>query len=448
VGSRFSNGTFTPSAADGGKWFTITATSVKAPAMYAECKVYVPATGSATIVGEDGNVYVYVSAADDNTYQMVDPDGTLSTTLYCPVTPGQPGMPTDRTNILTKYGAHWLIEGACLYHGVGADAKLGTSDDSLVYDNGSAMIPSATSVSITVSPASVKVTKGETVVLSANVTLNGTSVADPQTVTWSVIGTHNAGTTITTPGATATLSAATAESATTLTVRVTYPGVGTRSVDVSVGVVSNFPITPGAKTYTDSNGIVWKILKDNRPASGTAATGGTSDGSGTVLLLTDKIYGTGSTGSVGSVLTYHISVNYVQYPASLGTYRTFMNTFYQTYVGAELKAKARIPNLTYETGWNTAANTSFAYSSAGAAAGATTTGITFPLSISEANQYLGAATSGKVASTVRGTAFYWWLRSPGSTSTQVAYVYSNGAVRSNSASSSSYARVALWVSAN
>jgi hypothetical protein len=367
---RFANGIFSPTAQDAGKWFTFKVTSVKNPALFAQCRIYVPEMNKTAVLGADNSYYVYATAVNDNVYQKVNTDGTLGA-LVCPVTDGAPGAANDRTNVVAKNGANYLDDGGGYFYAKGADGKLGTADDKMMYDNAGTLVPA--------------------------------------------------------------------------------------------------PYIPaGATSFTDRTGVTWRILKDNRPVAGTPTSfmtedGSieTSDGTGTMLLLTDRVYSHGDSLVWGGYNAFYNTTNvFTTYDQSNGIYRPAMNLWYTHFVSPELKELARIPTLTYEddeimtTGWSgDTMNMDTAISTPGALAGvATTDGVVFPLSISEVTRYLGTVWAQRIANDSAGggepgyPGWGWQLRSPGySAANPASGVYTNGSIISYIANGYSSLRPGLWI---
>jgi hypothetical protein len=100
----------------------------------------VPGIGNTVVTGSDGRYYVYATAVNVNVYQKVNTEGTLGA-LVCPVTADAPGAAGDRTNVVERNGANYLDDGGGYYYAKGADNKLGTADDKMMYDNAGTLVP-------------------------------------------------------------------------------------------------------------------------------------------------------------------------------------------------------------------------------------------------------------------------------------------------------------------
>jgi hypothetical protein len=150
-------------------------------------------------------------------------------------------------------------------------------------------------------------------------------------VTWSLInGTYASGTTLSaTTGNKVTLVVDITETNSTITIRATHPGTTTAN-SAYQDITINIKLPVGATTFTDTNGVVWHVLKDNRSAVGTPTSFKTedgsietSDGSGTMLIVTEKVYGTGGLTSYGDGISYNSSDNFVQYQNSVDGVKLF-----------------------------------------------------------------------------------------------------------------------------
>jgi hypothetical protein len=440
VGTRFSsNGVFSPSGQDASKWFTIRATSVKDPAVYAECKVYVPATTQGVLEGADGNVYMYHVDNNDNTYQQVLPDGTLGL-LICPVEVGKPGLPSDRP-VTVIGGGHYLDTGdGKNYYAAGADGLLGTADDVLMYDSGGGvMVPSQDKIEIVVGPASLSVAKGATLAMTAVATFNGDDVTGG--VGWTLVGNYATGTSISGTGANATLTVGASEGA-TITVRVYHEGSNgedggatgatngtTKDVTVRVNSSPAANVAVGGE-FTDNNGVVWKVLaKEN----------------GHSLIITKYIYGRG---------TSYKNSPWIYLDTAGNNLKSALQTFYTSTVGGDIK-KVTVPyqsplpdvRLT-QGGYSSTENGSAGYSHPATSGTATANGSNaiFVLSISEANQYFANNSSRIAAGVSDGTTKGpWLLRSPGSTGDSWPYVRDMGAINQVVYTTVFGYRPCLWV---
>jgi hypothetical protein len=173
-------------------------------------------------------------------------------------------------------------------------------------------------------------------------------------------------------------------------------------------------------------------------------------------MVTDKVYGTGGLSSYGADYRYNGTTSsdpWVVY-ANASIKSTF-DSWYAANTSAALKAEARIPSLGYETttagsgnGWSATWDVAAALSTPGVAAGGATSGVVFPLSISEVTRYIydGTNNTSRIGTDVAGTAQYWWLRSPGSSAGRGSYVNTSGAVNSSRVGDVTFAlRPAIWL---
>ena len=208
-------------------------------------------------------------------------------------------------------------------------------------------------------------------------------------------------------------------------------------------------IPTGATSFTDTNGVEWLILKDNRQTDGT------------IFIVTKHVYGGGESLGWNSPNTgkkYHDTDVFVKYENSKGGFKPAMDLWYDNFVSERLKDYACVPVLGYENdNWTEMdnyylmyQNVSKAYSTPGAKAGVKPDGIVFPLSISEVNQYISATSSElRKAFDTGGTARYWWLRSPGFSATYPASnVNTDGNINYNSATITPGLRPAMWININ
>jgi hypothetical protein len=443
VGTRFtSNGSFSPSGQDAGKWYTIRATSVKDPSVYGECKVYVPQVNQGVLEGADGNVYMYHVDNNDNTFQQVLPDGTLGP-LICPAEVGKPGYSTDKP-VTVIGGGHYLdIGDGKNYYAAGADGLLGTADDVLVYDSGGGvMLPSDDKIEITVGPATLEVMKGQTLAMTASATFNSEDVTGG--VGWTLVGNYAAGTSIAGSGANATLTVGASEG-NAVTVRVSHQGTngeGGGATGATNGNTKDVTVTvksgPAAgEEFTDNNGVVWRVLAQEGDKK---------------LIMTKYVYGVDT--------KYNTTAVWNHLDTSGNNLKSALQTWYTDTAGTDIKAAA-VPYVTpladYRTAYNTPAafnaaeNQAAGYSHPQASGAVTANGSNaiFVLSISEANQYLGSAQAGKIAydASSTGTAKHWWLRSPGTQGSCVSNVNTSGGIIGNTAAYFTVRgfRPALWV---
>ena len=191
-------------------------------------------------------------------------------------------------------------------------------------------------------------------------------------------------------------------------------------------------------TFTDGQ-VTWRVLA--------------VDASGNKLIVTENVYSEGTSLAWTSYfIKYNNGAEWDIYEnvddVSGTTLKYHMDLWYANFASPALKAAALNPVLTYEAlspGSYTASwNMSSAYSSAGAPASGNT-GVVFPLSVSEANQFVGAGTA-KLAYNTSNEPCVWWLRSPGNVGWSVTGVASNGGVTSGVAATNVRGfRPALWI---
>lgn len=191
-------------------------------------------------------------------------------------------------------------------------AKLGSSYNSI------SAVPAATVSGVTVTPATITVGMGATHTFTA--TVAGTNNPD-QTVTWSLTGTSNAGTTI--DASSGLLTVAADESATTLTVTATSTADGTKTgtSTVTVGAptptVSSVTVTPGtpsvakgatqsfgatvAGTHSPAQTVTWSVSGKTSSSTAIDAAGLLTVGSDeTATSLTVTATSTVDTGKSGT----------------------------------------------------------------------------------------------------------------------------------------------------
>ena len=254
----------------------------------------------------------------------------------------------------------------------------------------------------------------------------------------------------------------------TFTVKATPDNGGDPVVEeftIKVNAPPPFGPAPGATTFSDGT-VDWVVLKDNRPPSGQNipnhyGVNQPSDGDGTVLIMTEKIYVLGT--------PYHSAGSYVR----LGTsdrLRPALNAWWNNNnnISSDLRAKVRAPvNVNSDvrnTGtWLVSADMHTENEAAGRTTPGTASAVAtslFVLSVSEVNQYFGAIpnsdTIGRVIRIANGATTsdprHWWLRSPGTESQYcVAYVNYNGGMAgvtssqvANGTSNFGF-RPALWI---
>jgi hypothetical protein len=263
-------------------------------------------------------------------------------------------------------------------------------------------------------------------------------------VSWALVGSSAAGTSITGSGANATLTVA-ANEGNTVTVRVSHQGSNgsgggatgaTNGItkDVTVTVLNSSPaanVAVGGE-FTDDKGVVWKVL---------AKEGNKS------LVTTKYVYGYGT--------QYNTTAVWNHLDTSGNNLKSTLQTWYTNTAGTDIKDSAvpyvrPLPDVRSAGGnWNNAENDPAGYSHPAASGTATANGSNaiFVLSISEANQYLGSAAAGKIAydASSTSTARNWWLRSPGGAAI-AGYVSTGGSVGTAYATGTSFGfRPALWV---
>ena len=194
---------------------------------------------------------------------------------------------------------------------------------------------------------------------------------------------------------------------------------------------------PGlTSTFTDSRGIVWRVI---------AAEGNTR------LIMTEHVHMQGTPYNLTNVYTR----------LSQSNLRVGLDIWGAMNLAPELAARARVPNnvdndvrATHGGVWATilAENGAAGWTSPGAAA-ANAPGALFILSISELNRYaaaVGATDAARVArDATTGWESNWWLRSPGShVSAPTMSILTDGAmnvVHANEEFIRIGARPALWI---
>lgn len=261
VTNSFQGGAFTPTEDMVGKTYRVTVTSNYDNSFTAYTDVYVyPADAVGVEKGEiDRKTYVKYA---DNTFREMKEDGSLGGF----VSAGQDnviGNSDDKAPVYLLKNAngekYLRPNDDNVYYGVGADGLLGTSDDNMV--EGGAEVTAAGNAS------SVKA--GKTLAFSSNITLGGAALVE-QDVVWTVSGENGkaAGTTINENGV-LTVGSNEADK-NVLTIRATStvaPGVyGETTVNVvSLDAIKN--ITPGSTETINIDGIDWYVLaKDGNKA--------------------------------------------------------------------------------------------------------------------------------------------------------------------------------------
>lgn len=432
AGAYFNNGVFSPTAIQADKWYTVRATSAKDTAKYAEIKVYVPKATQGVLTGEDGSIYAYHIDLNDNTFQKINADGSLGS-LVCPVEEGKPGASSDRS-VSTIYDGHYLDTGdGKHYYGAGTDGKLGTGDDVLMYDDGTAMVLSDDTVTLTITSDKTSVAQGLSRTLTAAAIVEGDDV-DVSGVTWTLIGSgYGAGTAVTgSPSGSVKLTVDADESSTSVTIRATYPGEDSVTKDYTVSVRKSLDNTALMGTYIDDNGVEWLVLSRK-------------DGYG---MVTTK-YAYGPVAYTGTDTWVHLDSTTILKPA--------LQTWYQDTAGADVKSLSvpyvSLPDTrTSIAGTFNSSDTNAAGLSSpktdGTAITSNGSNAIFIMSVSEANTYLGG-TSAKNAYYVanKSTNVTWWLRSPGNSAGQRVrwYLISETNVAGTTIAIRCYYRPCLWV---
>ena len=443
----FNNGVFTPSAGDVGKWFTVTATSVLTPTVSASIDVYVPISGD-TIVLSDANGKLYKDMGQ-NCYSEIMPDGSVSPVVYCAGLNEQPGTPAEFGPVFDYDGTYYYQLGPNRYQGPGADAKLGTGDDDILYcatpEDFSTLAPVTDQYVVHVSPAAAEITKGESLTFSAVVWLENTS-QDGSGLTWTLVGSHLSGTSLSTnSGVSVELTVATAEPAKSIILRATMPGDG----DGIMGSYRDITILLGnPNPVADLN--VWEEFTDDKGVEWVVISKGTGPDSGHKLILTKYVYDYGK--------SYNLTNEWT--PLEFSNARGLLNAFYTNKVGSDVKKYAVKFSPNPLTDFRTAVGgfdrdendpTGYSHPGIGSPASDGNDGL-FLLSISEANEYYGTGATYnnlRIAYDAKSntTSRRWTLRSPGSGNAwKVSHIAMAGNVGSNIITAKNYGyRYALWV---
>jgi hypothetical protein len=283
-----------------------------------------------------------------------------------------------------------------------------------------------------------------TLQFSADV-LTAQGSADNQNVTWSV-SPATSGVSINSSGL---LTVAYNAADTSFTVK------ATSAEDTSIDGVNNSNYTllgiyrdvikqksPG-QTFTDpASGVLWRLLN--------------TDASGNKLIITDAVYGYSQ--------PYNNANTFTDYATGEPIIKGSMNNWYASNAGklADIDKAWAVANLPIEnpgmsSGWSETVfnDIDWVYSltnSAGLNDAAGTTGVVFPLSVSDVAEY-GTAGTGvlnniayDIDPNYSTSARIWWLRSPGSNATIVSNVTTTGSVTYVNATSTSRGfRPALWI---
>lgn len=285
------------------------------------------------------------------------------------------------------------------------------------------------------------VTAATTRMFTANVTGNAT-ITDKSN--WSIVSQTGTG---------ATPTALNGSKTYTLNIPANYEGVITvkaasvddanKFIQFTVTVTKPGPAIPASGEFTDSTGVIWRVLA--------------IDADGNKLMVTKNVYSVGTSLSYTSnTATYNNGSTWAKYESTTtsGTaLKGHMNTWYSNYTSAELKAVALMPTLGYESdsvtsNWSTNWNEDAAISKAGAVATGTAD-VVFPLSISEISRYIGTGTDVRKANDKAGTTRGWWTRSPGKDSSYpVSYGDNRCIIDAYSAMNTGGFRPAIWVKSN
>jgi hypothetical protein len=236
-----------------------------------------------------------------------------------------------------------------------------------------------------------------------------------------------------------------------------------RSIKITVNVDAALPASippPGGGTEFTDGGIVWVILKDNRPTNGTETTGGTSNGNGSVLLITKHVYSADSLSWTDYTVYYTkqgTSHHWAKYEDTTkspqtGTLKPAMDAWYAHQTSDWLKSVSYLYTLGYESYENwpvppggLTVNEVSAYSAPKHAAEGATAGVVFPLSLSELTQYIGSNEESRRAADTDGTARRWILRSRGGSSIYSLRVSETGLVGVCATGDPIGFRPALWI---
>ncbi|MCL1909516.1 MAG: Ig domain-containing protein, partial [Kiritimatiellaeota bacterium] len=226
---------------------------------------------------------------------------------------------------------------------------------------------------------------------------------------------------------------------------------------ITVDAVALLP--SGATSFTDGD-VTWKVLKDNRPTSGTTVPNAfgvspISDGSGSVLIITEKVYSSDvSTTAWGNAFQYNNGATWINYASMVSvagnSYKGVADAFWSVNMSSKLKGRSLTANLNYE---NAAPGSGF--SNIATVGGISTPGALsesnalFPISISEANTYFtgaaGSANANRVATGVDNVSQAYFLRSPGTVENPIMRIWTTGNVSAIPINSIFGLRPALWI---
>lgn len=291
-------------------------------------KLLTQAATATLVTGADGNTYM---SYGDNTYRMMNADGTVNDKLICGGEDGEPGTADDKTNVVelatanATYGSKFLgpqADGS--YLAAGADNMLGTTDDIQVWGNPTLEkeivdeFP-VDNVTVTATGNATSVKAGATLAFNAKVTYKDAD-SPYQNVTWKVSGNSSDDTKISDAGV---LTVASGETASSLTVTATSEQKNTVSGIATVNVMSvtsitvsaadnattvvqgntlQYSVTVNGNNLTDSDkGVTWTVSGSNSSGTKIDADGlltvGTDETPKTITIKATSKYDTSKSGT-------------------------------------------------------------------------------------------------------------------------------------------------------
>jgi len=418
------SGLVSATAAQIGQTFEITATSAHNPAQSDMVRVHVIPYGAIGIITDDGRVWINHGG---NIYQEIVSPGVLG-----PKFSAGPNMdPTDDAGNVNVYqnNRHDIVVDGNNYNvylvGPNTDSNgntyfwmpgtsgnlFGQAPDRQIwadpdFPNFTATNPGSNDIwAIAITPTAPSVTRGQTVQLTAAVTLNGATVSVPTGTTWAITS-GNQGSSISAAGLVTTVAGQTAP----FVVTATLPTGETATVTVT----TTAPIGVGG-TFTQG-GVEWVVVSTQM--------GPTGHGSGTDILVMSR--------HVLNVGTQWNPTNVTAGGYNASAIRTALTNFYNTQTWAH--TLAREPGTTHANGtWNFAGGTvgwnTEITTSPGVAA---STNGAFLLSYADVLAFFPTPAS-RVAQNTTGGGAIWWLRSPNN-ATGARSVGTNGGFFNNNAS--------------